>query len=58
MITRTAARKTRSGRPATRTEVAPDLPTQLEALLDQVWDCEANWRLDDRIDLALHLRRS
>ena len=35
----------------------PDLHTQLEALLDQVWDCEAEWRLDDKIDLALHIRR-
>jgi hypothetical protein len=37
--------------------ITPDLQTQLETLLDQVWDCEAEWRLDDKIDLALHLRR-
>jgi hypothetical protein len=30
----------------------PDLQTQYEALLDCVWDEEADWRLDDRIDLA------
>ncbi len=28
----------------------PDLQTQLEALLDQVWRSEADWRLFDRID--------
>ncbi len=31
----------------------PDLPSQLEELLHQVWRSEADWRLDDRIDLAL-----
>jgi hypothetical protein len=35
----------------------PDLQTQFEALLDQVWRCEAEWKFDDRIDVALHLRR-
>lgn len=33
--------------PKKRLEAAPDLQTQLEALLDQVWDCEAEWRFDD-----------
>lgn len=28
----------------------PDLQTQFEALLDQVWRSEAEWRLYDRID--------
>jgi hypothetical protein len=28
----------------------PDLQSQFESLLDQVWRCEANWRLYDRID--------
>ena len=28
----------------------PDLQTQFESLLDQVWHCEAQWRLFDRID--------
>ena len=28
----------------------PDLHTQYESLLDQVWKCEAEWRLCDRID--------
>ena len=28
----------------------PDLQTQFESLLDQVWRSEAQWRLFDRID--------
>jgi hypothetical protein len=35
----------------------PDLQTQLEELLAAVWAAEEDWRLDDRIDLALKLRR-
>ena len=31
---------------------APDLHTQLEALLDQVWRSESDWRLWDRLDAA------
>lgn len=31
----------------------PDLPSELESLLHTVWACEADWRLNDRIDLAL-----
>jgi hypothetical protein len=31
----------------------PDLQTQLESLLDEVWNCESTWRLDDRIALAV-----
>jgi hypothetical protein len=31
---------------------APDLHTQLEAMLDQVWKSEADWRLWDRLDAA------
>lgn len=34
-----------------------DLPTQIEALLDQVWRCEAAWRRDDRIDQAIRNAR-
>lgn len=30
----------------------PDLQSQLETLLDEVWHDEASWRLDDRLDLA------
>jgi hypothetical protein len=30
-----------------------DLQTQLEALLDQVWRCEAAWRREDRVDRAI-----
>ena len=33
----------------------PDAQTQLETLLDQVWRCEAEWRFDDRLDLATRL---
>jgi hypothetical protein len=33
----------------------PDIQTQLEALLDQVWRSEAGWRVEDRIDLAVRL---
>ena len=34
---------------------APDLHTQFEALLDQVWRSEADWRLWDRLDAAVML---
>lgn len=34
---------------------APDLHTQLESLLDQVWQSESNWRLWDRVDAAVTL---
>ena len=50
--------KSRRPPPSTATpSLAPDLPSQLEELLDTVWDGEANWRLDDRIDLSLGKRR-
>jgi hypothetical protein len=29
---------------------APDLHSQLESLLDQVWRSESDWRLWDRLD--------
>lgn len=45
------------GRPATEVQEVPDLATQLESLLDCIWRCETEWRLDDRIDLTLRLRR-
>jgi hypothetical protein len=32
---------------------APDLQTQLESLLDQVWQSESDWRLWDRVDAAV-----
>ena len=35
-----------------RSEV-PDLHSQLESLLDQVWRSEADWRLWDRVDAAV-----
>jgi hypothetical protein len=31
----------------------PDLHSQLESLLDQVWRSEADWRLWDRVDAAV-----
>jgi hypothetical protein len=40
-----------------RPTTTPDLHSQLEELLDTVWNAEANWRLDDRIDLSLGKRR-
>jgi hypothetical protein len=50
--------KSRRTLPSTpKPRVAPDLQTQLEELLDSVWEAEANWRLDDRIDLSLGKRR-
>jgi hypothetical protein len=35
----------------------PDLYSQFEALLDAVWQAEANWRFDDRLDQALKVAR-
>jgi hypothetical protein len=32
---------------------APDMHTQLESMLDQVWRSEADWRLFDRLDAAV-----
>jgi len=32
---------------------APDLHTQLEDLFDEVWRDEADWTMNDRIDLSL-----
>lgn len=34
---------------------APDLQTQFETMLDQVWRSEADWRLWDRLDAAVDL---
>jgi hypothetical protein len=34
---------------------SPDLHTQLESLLDQVWRSESDWRLWDRLDAAVAL---
>jgi hypothetical protein len=31
---------------------APDLHTQFESMLDQVWRSESDWRLWDRLDAA------
>jgi hypothetical protein len=37
---------------------AADLQSQFEDLLTAVWDAEANWRFDDRIDLAHRIEGS
>ena len=50
--------KSRRKHPGTAPKAAPDLQSQLEELLDTVWAAEANWRLDDRIDLSLGKRRN
>ena len=34
-----------------------DLQSQFEELLSAVWGAEANWRFDDRLDLALKVGR-
>jgi hypothetical protein len=34
-----------------------DLAVQYEELLDLVWRCEREWKLDDRIAYACHTRR-
>ena len=41
----------RQGRYLEAAEV-PDTHSQLEEVLGAVWRAEANWRLDDRLDLA------
>ena len=35
----------------------PDLQSQLEAILDAVWKAEADWRFNDRLDMALKAKR-
>ena len=34
---------------------APDLHSQLESLLDQVWRSESDWRMWDRLDASVTL---
>ena len=41
-----------------RPQTEPDLQTQLESLLDEVWNCESTWRLDDRIALAVKVDKA
>jgi hypothetical protein len=41
-----------------RQQTEPDLQTQLESLLDEVWNCESTWRLDDRIALAVKVDKA
>lgn len=40
---------------ASRPEV--DLQSQFEAILDAVWKAEADWRFNDRLDMAVKHRR-
>jgi len=42
----------RESEPTALCDEAPDLQTQFEDLLHSVWLAEANWRMNDRIDLA------
>jgi hypothetical protein len=44
------SKSTASGNRRRAVDGPPDLHTQFESLLDQVWECEAEWRLYDRID--------
>lgn len=48
-----------AGRPERRQEARPepppDLYTQLETVLHQVWAEEERWRREERIDLAVRL---
>ena len=43
--------------PAPKPKPNPDLQTQFEAILHEVWTREAEWRAEDRIDLAVRLHR-
>jgi hypothetical protein len=47
--------KGRSGSGQGARSDVPDLRTQWESLLDQVWRSEANWRLWDRLDAAVQI---
>lgn len=47
----------RSALTVRRTQNEADLHTQLEEILDAVWKAEADWRFNDRLDLALKRRR-
>jgi hypothetical protein len=38
-----------------KNNAGPDLQSQYESLLDQVWRSEANWRLWDRVDAFVKL---
>jgi hypothetical protein len=41
--------------PTPKRHTGPDLQTQFEDLLSAVWAAEQEWKLDDRIDLAVRL---
>jgi len=44
--------------PSVERQSPPDLHSQLESLFDQVWHCEAAWRFEDRLDLAIRLENA
>ena len=46
-------RALRFGRKSTESRFAADLQTQVESVLDSVWQAEKSWRLMDQIDLAV-----
>lgn len=58
MTTKPTIRTSQALRPRRVADTTPDLQTQLEGLFDAVWEAEANWRFDDRLDTALKLRRA
>jgi hypothetical protein len=39
--------------PSPGSVLAAELHEQFEQILDQVWRCEADWRFDDRLNLAV-----
>jgi hypothetical protein len=43
--------------PVPQRKTNPDLQTQFEDMLSAVWAAEEEWKLDDRIDLALKLAK-
>jgi hypothetical protein len=47
--------KSRSDRGHGAMSGVPDLRSQWESLLDQVWRSEAEWRLWDRLDAAVRI---
>lgn len=43
--------------PARAAKPEVDLQSQFEAILDAVWKAEADWRFNDRLDMAVKHRR-
>ncbi len=56
--TRTTGTETWSGaRSDDRLTCSAHLDTQFGELIETVWSCEQQWRLDDRIDAAIRYGR-